>query len=1276
MRSIPTLGLALAAVFTFAGFAAGESRQIVIRDYTMRGFAPDVVTYELPAGVKGDRLSVADEKGVPVAVQVAPGEKGGPATLSFIAEVAPDAAARYKLTDEGGASGASSLKVEKDGDALVLGNALLAVRVPGEGAKTYATPVAASTLPAPVLAFRSGAQGAWLGSAKILSPRLVRASSVKLLARGPVFATLEYRIEWADGGYYRAELRVADRVPLVRVSEEYDLGKMTSDADLWELDVTKGWSPDSAEIAKTWGNGGVDLGRVAKLADVKLAPLQPSGAYGDMMSQLGLFNEADAKAKPDAYTMVGLVPLHQGHWRRVATLDLLAPAPGQVKMQLPMTRTPPLWVETSPFCVITHENELPYTYARRVWALVLAKPALEAKDTGNQPIKPFYAARVFYGVVGLDRYKDYVTTWPSKMPSYPRGLFDADDVAKTNALGDTPLAAQLAKSFNAFGADPANFKQKSARRSLDHYNRYLMTTPTPSHHHMYEGTRAASLATDALAWKDMPADERADLLARLATFAYLMNEPDLMGNANGAHVGNPNMSIARQSWLPNIIALLPDHPMYEKWRDFIATYNEYKLADNMAPGGGWFEFGNYHVWGYGRLIEGMFGSEAMKPANLDKQYAYHTADMDYLLNLISPVDPRFRARIVPGLGNSSNKYLEHYLEAAGTFAKRDPAFASNLMWAWQANGSQPVNFPATIKPWIQPKEPALTSRVYPGFGVVFRAHQGPDETYMLFRSGFLWSHWTVDQNHLVLNSKGAPLLTGHSFTYYDTPDKNFSQYNDIRFGHPSNEFHFSWPDSNILAHHFGERVQYAWSSSGYPAWYIKPGRVPRYGPPPMLAEGDQKEGDFTWDRQVAFLPGKTGKSPNYFVVRDTISGEGKLKQWFNMNALGRKGDITVDGERLAINTEWPTKLDVIFPGKKLAPPEMFEDDTLLDCPGGPYWPTFLRLNEGKPISKNWRRKDGKAVDLAAKAPLNPDIEQHVLMHTAHEPGADHFWLLYPRGEGEASPKVTRPSANMVKVTHAEGVDYLVLAASNVKADADDVKAEASAAAVRVRGDEVTLAILKGVGRVEYKGYAIEGVGPFEKTVKLASVKAGVEKVSGDAKNRIAYTPALKDHAELSPGVKKASSGANVEYVVDSASPVVLVEGDVTIEATRAVIVRSERGVRFVVPVGTYAKLTSGTSGVRGVGPFDLTFTNDTITGEVKGDARSIVVTKPANIIRPMFHLDGVRWYAGYSDDTAPFRGRSDPQFSLAFGVTKGDHKVEVREAVYPPLPPSPARAKP
>ena len=84
-----------------------------------------------------------------------------------------------------------------------------------------------------------------------------------------------------------------------------------------------------------------------------------------------------------------------------------------------------------------------------------------------------------------------------------------------------------------------------------------------------------------------------------------------------------------------------------------------------------------------------------------------------------------------------------------------------------------------------------------------------------------------------------------------------------------------------------------------------------------------------------------------------------------------------------------------------------------------------------------------------------------------------------------------------------------------------------------------------------------------------------------------------------------------------------------------------------------------------MGPYDLTFAADKITGTVSGPTRTIVTTWPAQIVRPMLRLDGQRWFAGWADDHAISKGTPTPQFAFAFGVTAGTHTVEVSEWTYP-----------
>jgi hypothetical protein len=542
---------------------------------------------------------------------------------------------------------------------------------------------------------------------------------------------------------------------------------------------------------------------------------------------------------------------------------------------------------------------------------------------------------------------------------------------------------------------------------------------------------------------------------------------------------------------------------------------------------------------------------------------------------------------------------------------------------------------------------------------------------MAFRSGYLWSHWYQDQNHLVMYSKGAALLPSQPYAYYTSPLPEFSQYNDIRFGDSANVYHYGWPDSNILAHFFGQRVQYAWSSTTYPAWYITPGVTPGFGDPPKLREGlGQKEGEFTWNRQIAFLVGKTAKSPNYFVIRDTMAGEGKLAQWFGLNVLGRKGDVQVQPDALHVNTEWPTKLDVFFPGQAITP-ELTEEDPLLDLLAHYYGPTWAAAVKGKSLSPNWKRKDGKPLDPEKR--IVPDQEQHVLVRIPAAAGADHFWLAYPRGAGEAAPAVKRLAPHVVKVTHAEGTDYILLAPAHTRYSGEGITLEGTAAAVRVGREDVTLAILTGTGAASYGKALITGLGPVENTFAHAVIPEVNPRVYGGIPSAIPpYTPTLAGHQPLGDGVKKAANGTTTEYLVDAPTAITTTDGAVTMEARKAAIQITPVGIRFVVPERTYVKLTVGTVGVRGTGPFDLTLTDAGITGTVDGEMRTIVATMPKAIIRPMYHLDGTRWYAGYPDDPAPYRGRQDPQFGLAFAVHAGKHQVEIREWASPALPPAPA----
>lgn len=1231
---------------------AGE-KVISITDFGGRGFPPDLVTYSVDAS-NAKKLRVFDADGKPVASQTS--VEANAATLSFVAEIAPGGTTKFTVRDDEAGEIPAGVRVEERDGVIEISNALLSVRVPAKTDKTLDVPMESSGVPAPIVSFRS-ADGPWRGGAKLVSTRKIKRFQCGLASRGPASATAQYQIDFDGGGFYRATVEVIDRVPLVKVREEFDAGAVEKNSgDMrpgWELNLTKGTSPNSVELMRAVGNGGYSSsvvtltkfkekpvgaggGGYAGLGSAKGAPIvrylvPDSGWGGDLASYIGLF---DAAAKPDAQPaspITGFIPLHKGAWRRANALEV-CDAPDGLVVRLPMNVEPLSWLrevtsETSPFSMLEHDPSLPLTLGRREWGLQLAPVNLAMKSQHGDT--PFYRARAAYGIMSLDRYKDFVLAWPDSKSTYPRVFLRGGDLEKMRASWkSSPFSKALGQSYIASGDEAQAAKTAAALKSaLSDATRYMLSSPAMGHHQSY--TYIAAMADDVLAWPKMPDDVRADLRARLALITYLYAEPDISSAGNGMHHGNPNMGVSRLSDRTNFMALLPDHPMFKSWLAYFSEWEAYKTGQLTAPGGGWVEFGSaYHMHGFAKVTRGILGLVSAGAPNAAQLIEYAAPNWNYYMNLLTPFEPRYGARIIPGSANSPPGQSENLYEAPAILAEKYPELAAHLTWAWEQSGKPDRGFDSFLalmtRPWIAAKEPKLGSLVVPGVGVIFRAHQGPDETYMYFRSGYDWSHWVEDQGHFVLHAKGAPLVPGQPFQYYWPDNKDFDLFNTVRFGHPANTIDFGWPDSNVLEHAFGPTVDYAWSSSGFPAWYIKPGKSPGFGEPRKLADvAGQKEGAFHWNRQVMFLKGAAAKSPNYFVFRDTTQGEGKLATWFNLNVLGRKADVKMEGNKLAVNTLFPTKLEVVFADRAKVEADMLDAYEPLTA----FHPAFAgpQLREAQkqeaPVNANWVRKDGKPA--TTKNP--PDLEQHVIVRVAGAPGGEHFWLLYPRGADEKSPTVSQLAPGAMKIVTSESTDYVFMSPVPFKWSGEDVTFEGCAGAVRVRGDGgVTLVRTGGSGVVGYKKSLFSGDAPLEITLSAADIAAGKS-------NQLAVKPA-----------------------------------EVKVEAVAG-------GVRFVNSGRGFVQLTQNDFGVRGTGPFDLTMSEDKITGTIEGDIRTVVVTKPKKISRPMYHIDGVLWYAGIPDDPSP-RG-TGVQFNVALGVMAGSHKIELTEWRWPSLPSPPPRKK-
>jgi hypothetical protein len=119
-----------------------------------------------------------------------------------------------------------------------------------------------------------------------------------------------------------------------------------------------------------------------------------------------------------------------------------------------------------------------------------------------------------------------------------------------------------------------------------------------------------------------------------------------------------------------------------------------------------------------------------------------------------------------------------------------------------------------------------------------------------------------------------------------------------------------------------------------------------------------------------------------------------------------------------------------------------------------------------------------------------------------KPGADWFYVVYPRKDGEKAPACESLAEGCIKITTPEATDYAFASDAPLAHERDGVVFTGKAGAVRVFADRVVLCMNSGSGRIGYKGYVLEGHGPFERAVALAELKPGVTKIEGGYEKKI------------------------------------------------------------------------------------------------------------------------------------------------------------------------------
>ena len=1247
--------------------------------------------------------------------------------LSFQAELPKGGRYQYRLVRGALAATARPVRTITEGGYLTLDNGVVALRLPPPGEFTFKTPLrfgnghaamirlygrqeAHGIIPGPLQGVRL-LNGEWVGGSYFYAARPEEAPKAlgytcRIIEHGLLFTDVRLSYRFEGNRYYRMTVRMLPGDPAVRIDEqcdfrrvEYSGGAAESALGAWQLVVSLtrgwepgGWKPDYAfwgryaygsqlqpqqtdieprlqELGFTFDSASYGTHRLAyEQPQTLLFGLEPWTQFGNVAYYTGLVEKATLADRAKT-PFLAVMPIHAGNWRGDGPRcnKLLYAHQGDAAMHWPLGIPQHPNTYTHPG---EYDPELPYTFLRRQWALfggAIQTP--EALD----------AFRLQQGYINLDDYKDWILDWPEDpKATYPRLYMSKQDVDRLAPTLTEHPEGDLLKKYLYFTDNQQRVEQLWKQMLSDSY----WSSPTgmmkADLKHWYILWRQAHAtegwvpaAEELLASPSLSAERRRLLRRRIAAFCYLQSEPDCLPRGSMVTLGTVNMAIVRFMALPFAALLIPDHPRYGDWMTTSSQFVHYKLAGNVAPGGGWVELFSYYDASAPTLLHaavlldraGYLRKEGLPVAVQLAQFP---------LRFLSPRDPRFGMRMSPCWGHEGYNAFGQWLPTALLTRGRDEQMVDDMLWGWRQcgrlGGWHDTNL-NLLAAWCADRlsalpadylPDALQSAWVPGVGAVLRAHTGdPNETYLAYRQGYLISHCDDNQGDFILHAKGAPLVDMSLFAYplhqhapsikmnldfgwYSIPRfGSLDNVSDVRQGANKSPQAGSWnPSSAVHAHSFSPSTDY-------------------------LRGASDNEGR-RWTRQILFLKGKAAAGPNYFLFRDSadsLTGDpaALVQQWWTLRTRGSKAQVAATGTGLQYTSAYGPQLQVRF----LQPAQV--------------------ASETREVSRTqWSLKsfdqlfpDGKAHLLGNQAArIEVDATLAVTSFGPIAADRDILVALYPQANGEAPPAYEPLADGAAKITTGESTDYVFLNRRPFTLRRGNVAFSGRAGAVRVYPDEVHLVIAEGPGAVTYRGVTLRSPVPALRVIPVAKAERTQVIDIPPEKPIISFAlnPRRGKIETIGPGVRRQVLRHGTAYAFDSPESISFAQDGATFTGRRGGIVVDDRArsVRVVMldgeRIGAASALAWGADGA-----YDITFFPDRITGQTAGQGRFVNVLQPAGIDRlASLEIDGLAYAPGTSRrfDAGQRLQSAEPSTvatTLVLPILPGEHRFTVRNLRQPPV---------
>lgn len=1111
------------------------------------------------------------------------------ARLAFIASLAPLATDSYTVrygTRPAAAGPATDLTVKPAKEQVEITTKGFGARLL-LGEQQFAQPKAAADVPAPVLALRL-ADGTWFGGSALYGPAKIAAYSATLTDAGPVFARVAVRYTYENGNTFEWTLRITagdntlrcdtlvkqdqpkDGIKLVLSRNLLPLILQIQDEvrkDRFEFMTPKGYNQlDWAEIPlkdyespKGYPKGLVtslspwedwfgtftqtrirlrlddtDDGMTARNPDtereLQIRSLDP-GAWVEPLPIEAIFNPSN-DADPALSTWVG--------WG-AKMLPIMKDDAGEISLHVNAAQGVRKWT-------ISDCRSMKGVAALFQWHNY--KPETEFPPETRPTIG-----------IELDQVKDYVLDWPGDAGRHPCLFISRAGLEafwKRNDV-DPKLLAELAKNGSA-PTPKAIYDQYMPNWTTDPaLGAYLLSGGTTE---MAEKVQILARLRQALTYELwgmqfgcagapapilydgvidspwIPEAERRVLRAQMAYYAYRLADAAVWSAERGYCSGNQNMTVTWEISRGITACAIPDHPMAKTWYGKAERIMEYFLNNMVGPAGEWPEA----MGGHGRTSIDMILAFAVA-SSTSGLHDYVTDPrvkrmVQWWGKMLTPRDPRPQGitgatpnrRYFPAMGRDCIGFPGGTCGVmARVIQQRDPAYASDMQWAWMEEGANGhlshlggFSYLSCDKT-LPAKTPAWTSEVFPYAGAVMRHGLGTanEHQVMLYSGDHFAAFYPAHTGSFPgIFAYGVPVAGSFAGSYeyqesflvchVDLAHDLGSMSDRIAIsgyhGLPRDVNMWSWPKGQLarfsehgglanvssfstlprqdyaavdVARHYPRGMRLDWKAT-IPKWP----RVRVKGQPPV-----------DWRRQVLFLKDDDPAGANYQLIRDSIKGGQPTmwQMWTISLALDTPDNVKnvddiiadkphrealpgMDGEE----EELVDATVIMKPGQTILPARELEGDRFTAI-GQLGVDVEYYIASPTDTPRHTLRWGTEYITSTTNKLERPEYQD--LLHLQMPGDGAYFVAFFPRKRATPAPAFsTLGDGTIIKVQGDFGTDYGFLSAQDATGAGEGASFTGTAGSVQDRKSGLVLA-LGAKGEVRYKGIGLAADVPVNLRVR-------------------------------------------------------------------------------------------------------------------------------------------------------------------------------------------------